>query len=405
MPPCIWYVSKYVITPRPGDPAGRAYGLMRELARRGYRSVIVTSDSMGKYESPIAERAYDVREIEGMTLCRVRTLKYGDSNSPRRILSWLDFERKLFMLRRRLLPQPEVVVISSLSLLSVFSGLWLRRRYQCRLIFEVRDIWPLTIVEEGGYSPRNPLVRALAAVERLGYRTADAIIGTMPNLGEHVKKVTGEDLATHCVPMGVDELTINGSEPIPPTFAETYIPRGKFVVAYAGSIGISNALDVFFETIQSMQADTKVHFVVLGDGELRESYVSRFGHLKNLTFVPKIPKAQVHDFLTRCDLLYLSVHKSEVWEYGLSLNKLIDYMLAAKPIVASYSGFPSMIDESKCGVFVPASDAFALKTELLRFSAMDPKDLLAMGVRGRAWLLANRQYPALADEFLKVLLP
>ncbi len=79
------------------------------------------------------------------------------------------------------------------------------------------------------------------------------------------------------------------------------------MVAYAGSIGISNAMDVFFECVESMQ-DQGIHFVVLGDGELRQSYMDRYGSLPNLTFAPRVPKSQVHDFLTRCDLLYLSVH-------------------------------------------------------------------------------------------------
>ena len=113
----------------------------------------------------------------------------------------------------------------------------------------------------------------------------------------------------------------------------------------------------------------------------------------------------MHDFLTRCDLLYLSVHDSTVWDYGLSLNKLIDYMLAAKPIVASYSGFPSMIDEAECGSFVPAGDAAALRDEILRFRRMDAATRESMGERGRVWLLENRGYEVLARDYLEILFP
>lgn len=405
MSSCIWYVSKYVITPQPGDPAGRAYGLMRELARRGHESVIVTSDSMGKYDAPPADRSYVIEHVEGITLCRARTLKYGDSNAARRVLSWFDFERKMFRMPKWALPKPDVVVVSSLSLLTIFNGLRWRRRFGCRLVFEVRDIWPLTMVEEGGYGARNPFVMVLAAIERLAYRRSDAIIGTMPNLGAHVREVTGRDLPTHCIPMGVDVEAMQAPEPLPDGYADTYIPKDRFVVAYAGSIGISNAMDVFFECVESMREETGIHFVVLGDGEMRQGYVDRYGSLPNLTFAPRVPKAQVHDFLTRCDVLYLSVHKSKVWDYGLSLNKLIDYMLAAKPVVASYSGHPSMIDESGCGTFVPAADPVALRDELLRFARLSSAQREEMGARGRQWLLANRRYEVLADDFLEVVLP
>ena len=405
MSPCIWYVSKYVITPAAGEPAGRSYGLMREFARLGYQAVIVTSDSMGKFDAPIAKHPYVIEEHEGITLCRVRTLKYADSKSMRRILSWLDFERMLLRLPRKALPEPDAIVVSSLSLLTVLNGLRLRRRYKCRLIFEVRDIWPLTIVEEGGFSARNPLVIALGAVEKLGYRRADAIVGTMPNLGAHVENVTGRRLHTFCIPMGVDVEAIETPEALAADYVATYIPTDKFLVAYAGSIGISNAMDVFFQCVESMQQEHDTHFVVLGDGELRQSYIDRYGSLSNLTFAPRVPKSQVHDFLTRCDLLYLSVHDSAVWDYGLSLNKLIDYMLAAKPIVASYSGYPSMINESECGTFLSAGDVGPLRDEIRRFAGMTAKDRKAMGERGRAWLLDNRDFRVLAENYLAILLP
>lgn len=403
MAPCIWYVSKYVITPAPGEPAGRSYGLMREFARLGYQSVIVTSDSMGKFDAPAAEQPYVFEEHEGITLCRIRTLKYSDAKSMRRILSWLDFERGLLQLSKGVLPEPDVIVASSLSLLTVLNGLRLRRRYKCRLVFEVRDIWPLTIVEEGGFSARNPFVLGLGAVEKLGYRRADAIVGTMPNLGAHVEKVAGRSIPTACIPMGVDVEAIQSPEPLPEDYASEFIPTGKFLVAYAGSIGISNAMDVFFECVESMQQEKDIHFVVIGDGELRQSYIDRYGSLPNLTFAPRVPRSQVHDFLIRCDLLYLSVHKSAVWAYGLSLNKLIDYMLAAKPIVASYSGYPSMINEAECGTFVPAGDAAALREEILRFARMPVEDRAAIGERGRAWLLAHRDYKVLAEDYLAIL--
>src|SRR5690606_15382674 len=110
------------------------------------------------------------------------------------------------------LPAPNAVIVSSLSLLTIFNGVLLRRRYKCRLIFEIRDIWPLTITEVGGFSRWNPLVFGLGLIEKWGYRSADAIVGTMPNLGEHVADVLGYPRVTHCIPMGVDEAALASSD-------------------------------------------------------------------------------------------------------------------------------------------------------------------------------------------------
>jgi glycosyltransferase involved in cell wall biosynthesis len=270
-------------------------------------------------------------------------------------------------------------------------------------MFEVRDIWPLTLVAEGGFSERNPLVLALSAVEKLGYRRADAVVGTMPNLGAHVERVLGHPAPVYCVPMGIGTDVVATAAPEVSHDPAEHLPTGKFLVAYAGSIGISNALDVLFACAQAMTAFPNVHFLILGDGELLASYKERFGSLPNMTFVPRVPKAQVQSLLNRCDVLYLSTHRSEVWDYGQSLNKLIDYMMAAKPIVASYSGFPSMINEADYGTLVPAGDAVALRDDILRFAEMTPLERRAMGQRGRDWLLANRRYATLAKQYLAIL--
>lgn len=405
MSSCVWYISKYVVTPAPGEPAGRSFGLMREIAKLGYDCVVVTSDSMGMFNAPEAHRPYEFENIQGMRFCRLRTLKYSGSKSIRRIMSWVDFEWRLLRLPTETLPRPDVIVASSLSLLTVLNGMRLSRQYRCRLVFEVRDIWPLTITAEGGFSRRNPLVLGLGVVEKLGYRQADAIVGTMPNLSEHVHNVTGETLPTYCVPMGVDTKAVESSEPLPADYAATYLPLDKFVVAYAGSIGISNALDVLFDCAQAMEDETDVHFVVVGDGDLRQTYINRYGSLSNLTFAPRVPKSMVHGFLTRCDLLYLSVHDSPVWDYGLSLNKMVDYMLAAKPIVASYSGYHSMINEAGCGTFVPAGDVERLRDEIGRYFRMPAAQRNEIGARGRNWLLDQRDYGVLARDYAQILFP
>lgn len=125
--------------------------------------------------------------------------------------------------------------------------------YKCRLVFEIRDIWPLTITEEGGFKPWNPFVLGLGLIERLGYQYSDAIVGTMPNLGEHVRNVLGAPKARHRIPMGVDATTFAAPDALPDDYVAMNFPKGKFIVAHVGSIGITNALDTFLDCAESMK--------------------------------------------------------------------------------------------------------------------------------------------------------
>lgn len=403
MKPCIWYISKYVAPPTKVSVGGRGYLLMREFAGLGYESVIITSDSSQLYEVPLLANAFLLQKVDGVHLCWVRTMKYAVAKSLRRMLSWIDFEFRLLMLPKHHLPRPDVVIASSLSPLTVLNGFILRWRYKCRLVFEIRDIWPLTITEEGGFSRWNPFVLGLGLIEKLGYRYADAIVGTMPNLGEHVRNVLGKPKATDCIPMGVDEAAMASADELPADYATKYIPANKFIVAHAGTIGITNALETMLDCAESMTGVLSVHFLIVGEGDLRAHYQKKYAHLSNLTFAPRVPKSMVQSVLARCDLLYFSMHVSTVWKYGQSLNKVIDYMMAGKPVVASYTGFPSMINEAESGTFVPAGDIAALRAEILRYAAMEPSVREALGKRGRAWLLANRRYETLAQNYLPIL--
>lgn len=402
---CIWYVSKYVSPPAKASAGGRGFMIMRELAKMGHQCVIITSDSNQLAEVPRLESCHLVQEVEGMELCWVRTMKYQVAKSAKRILSWLDFEWRLWRLSKQQFQAPDVVIVSSLSLLTVLNGFLLRARYRCRLIFEIRDIWPLTITEEGGYSPRNPLVAGLGFIEKLGYRYADEVVGTMPNLQEHVAQVLGYARPVHCIPMGIEDTALTDSEALPADYEDKHIPKGKFIVAHAGTIGITNALDTFFECAVSMRDNQNVHFLIVGDGDLRAHYKSLYAHLPNLSFAPRVPKRMVQSVLAKCDLLYFSVHVSKVWKFGQSLNKVTDYMLAGKPVVASYTGYPSMINEAGCGTYIAAGDVQALNKEILRYAAMPLAEREAIGKKGREWLLTHRRYETLARSYLSIMFP
>ncbi len=400
---CIWYISKYVSPPAQTSSGGRGYMLMREIAALGYQTVIITSDSNQLAQVPDLKQAVVMERVDGLTLCWLRTMKYQVAKSARRILSWIDFEWRLLRLPKKALPRPEVVVVSSLSLLTVLNGFLLRWRFKCRLVLEIRDIWPLTITEEGGFSARNPLVLGLGLIEWMGYRFADAVVGTMPNLQEHVAQVLGRPRQTYCIPMGVDEDALQAAESVPEDYVQAHLPKDKFLIAHAGTIGITNALDTFLECAQALQSDRRLHFLVVGDGDLRLFYQKKYAHLRNLSFAPRVKKSMVQSVLSRCDLLYFSVHPSKVWRYGQSLNKVIDYMLAGKPVLASYTGYPSMINEAECGSYVPAGSVDELQREILRYANMDPQERARMGERGRQWVLANRRYPVLARQYLEIL--
>ena len=112
----------------------------------------------------------------------------------KRIISWVQFEIGLLFLDKKEIKKPDTIIISSLSIFSILTGIFYKNKYNAKLIIEIRDIWPLSIIEIKKYSKHNLFIILLSYIEKIGYKKANVIVGTMPNLKEHVKNVSGSNL-------------------------------------------------------------------------------------------------------------------------------------------------------------------------------------------------------------------
>jgi glycosyltransferase involved in cell wall biosynthesis len=222
----------------------------------------------------------------------------------------------------------------------------------------------------------------------------------MPNLGDHVHRVIGYRRDVACIPMGLPEEMVADGEVEFPSHLEALFPKAEFVLTHAGSIGIDNALDTLLEAARLLKGDTRIAFFVIGKGDLVKRYKSECSDLPQVVFADPVANKFVQPILKRSSALYFAAHPTVVLEYGQSLNKLIDYMYSGRPVIGSYSGFPSMINEADCGEFVPAGDSQALVNSLLSWAKRPRHELDAIGKRGRQWVLNNRTYDRLADDYI-----
>lgn len=403
MPQNLWYITKYFVPEEGASSGSRGWYLVNGLNTEKYRTTVFTSDANMFLKSEVRDDDFSEEVKDGLRIVFLNTLKYTTARSFRRILGWLHFELKLFLLPKHSFPKPDIILVSSLSIFTITNGLYFKWRYKCPLIFEVRDIWPLTLTAEGGVSRFHPIIIVISLLERIGYLGSDKIIGTMPNLSEHVAKVTKKNLPVSCLPMGVSDFQISDCRPEPHAFKDKYFNSEKLSIIYAGTIGITNALDTFFDAAKLCSQAKDIEFVVIGDGDLKEKYMEMTSDLKNVRFAPHVPQNQVQAVLENADVLYFSTFRSEVWRYGQSLNKLVDYMLSGKPIVASYSGYPSMVNEANCGWFVEAENPSALAEAFFELSNMSAAERAKIGQRGRKWILENRPYSKLAANFSDLL--
>ena len=398
----IWYISKYA-SPQKYYFGTRHFYLAEQWVKNGHEAFVITSnashltDNLPKFKNKSFSEV-----INGVKTIWLNTYRSKKSAGLSRILSWIHFEWQLLTFNKKDLSRPDVVIVSSLSLLTVLNGYRFAKKNKAKFIFEIRDIWPLTAIELGGYSKNHPLMLLLSKIEKFGYKKADAIVGTIPNLKEHVTSIIGENAKTYCVPQGLSLDFYQENEKLDDSYVEKYIPRDKFIVAYAGTINANNPLDTLIKAAEKLSLNPNIHFLIVGNGQLKNKWIEKTSHLPNVSFPPVVSKKQVNHLLSFVDVCYDSF-ESVLARFGLSRNKWIDYMFAGKPIICSYSGYQSMIDEARSGSFVPFGDVDLLINKILAYSKMDRKELLAMGERGKNFLIQNRTFEKLSLDYVSIM--
>lgn len=114
-------------------------------------------------------------------------------------------------------------------------------------------------------------------------------------------------------------------------------------------------------------------------------------------------KAAIPSLLASMDVCYIGLQKQSLFRFGVSPNKLMDYMIAGKPIIHAIEAGNDLVAESGCGISVPPEDPDAIANAIKRLMSMSPAEREEMGRRGREYVIANHDYNILAKKFLEAI--
>lgn len=398
----VWFVNQYAGSAEHGMEF-RHYELGRELVGLGATVVIISGSYSHLYaRQPTVTGAYTVETFDGLTYCWVRVPSYARAISIGRVWNMIVFMLRLYRLPTDRLPRPDAIVVSSPSLFPIVpAGRW-ARRFRSRLLFEVRDVWPLTLQELGGLSRRHPLVFTMQWFEDRAYRVADRIVSLLPAIGPHLS-ARGADLTKlSIVPNGVSEEVLRASssdlpEPEPADRSST-----RFTVGFVGTLALANAIDNLIEAARRLEDDA-IEIVIVGQGSEGDRLRTLAGGLANVRFVGGIPKGQVPSMLRGFDVCYVGYHSSPLYRFGISPNKVYDYMAAARPIVLAADGANDLVQEADCGFTIAPDDPAALAAAIRSMRDLPPSRRDAMGANGRAWVERERSYATLARQYDPIL--
>lgn len=393
----IWYISKYAITTQEGFPS-RQFMLAKQMAKKGHDVSLFYSRSNGKK----SDRFWGCcrrQRLEGVSCYQLNGPLVSYGLSIKRIFSWIIFEWNLFalLLLPNKLKRPDYIIVSSLSLLTFVTGIWLKRKYKTKLILEIRDIWPATIVESGRFTENNIFVKILKKVELLGYDNADAFISPLPKFDLYLRSQISKPFSFKCITQGYDEDFVTL---VKTGLYEEYFSRDCFNICYSGTIGRLDYIEVILDVAERLKEYSKIKFLIIGDGPLKKQFIASNTN-KNVVFLDSIPKKEVIPVLAKADLLINIWGDLKIYQYGVSPNKWIDYLLSGVPCLVAYNGYRSMLNEAGCGFFVDTNNRDLIASKILELSKMDTSFLKKMGERGKVYAEKHLNYMELAGELLK----
>ncbi|MGI8508444.1 MAG: glycosyltransferase family 4 protein [Gemmatimonadaceae bacterium] len=400
--PSLLWVNHFAIPTGEGGGT-RHFEVGRELVQRGWRVTIAASDfnlHTRRYSRRADATCRDViaEQVDGVDFRWLWAAPY-QRNDWHRAANWLSFAQSLL----RWDPGsdcPDVVIGSSPHLFAALAAERLAARWRVPFVLEVRDLWPESLLAAGGR--KGPAYMALDRIAQYLYRRSRRIIVLARGSGRHLAERGIDERKISYVPNGVDaDAFVRAPSPL----------RDDFTVVYAGAHGPANGLDIVLGAAALLREHGRIKFLLVGDGPEKIGLVeaARARGLENVEFRGLIPKTQMPALLAEADTGLMVLKDSPLFAYGVSPNKLFDYLGASLPVVSNVPGeVAEMLQASAAGEQAEPGSARSLADAILRTAGRAPAERARMGERGRAWVSREHGRPVLAgrlDSTLRDLVP
>jgi glycosyltransferase involved in cell wall biosynthesis len=404
-----YWVNQFLATP--DSPGGtRHVDFAARLAARGVSVDLVGSDfnltarsyarrSSARFLGDVVQQVGDVR-VHWLWAAPYQV------NDWRRYANMVSFAASVFAFLMRVPVTPKTVFIgSSPNLLAAQATALAAAARRVRFVLEVRDLWPESLIEVSGRD--GSVARGLRLIADDLYRRAEKIVVlTERNSDAIAARGVARDKFIH-VPNSIDPLMFTGMLSTEGGGADAFaLPSDGFRIIYAGAHGPANDLDTLLGAARILAArgDDRVQVVLVGDGteKARLKAQATSERLRNVTFLDPVPKSTIPALFASCHAGVLVLRDLPLFRYGVSPNKLFDYMGASLPVVTNVAGdCADIVERAGCGIVVGPGDAAALAEGLARIAR--DVDARTLGASGRRYVLEHYNREHLVERLVTLL--
>jgi glycosyltransferase involved in cell wall biosynthesis len=393
----VWILNHYAMTP---DQAGgtRHYSLAKNLLPCGWHATLIASsvehNSGSQRLAP--QEVSRMEEFAGIPFLWLRTPQ-SKGNGIGRIINMLSYALRVLKGKHTQgLPRPDLIIGSTVHPFAAIAGALLARRHHVPFIFEVRDLWPQTLIDLGRLQPGSMVAHVLGRLEKWLYREASRVVVLLPHAAHYIEALGIPAAKVVWIPNGVD-LSV-----FPACDAALKTAGKPFVLMYFGAHGQANGLECILEAMQLVSRQIAPELITLrmiGDGPLKADLIGlaqRLG-LSNVSFYPSVPKDAIPALAGDADAFVISVlDLPRLYRYGISMNKLFDYLASARPIIIASAAANNPVADAKAGITVAPGNPEQIAMAILQLFNSSADERKQMGRAGRRYVELHHGFDQLA---------
>jgi glycosyltransferase involved in cell wall biosynthesis len=397
----IWIFNHYAL--KSSESGGtRHHDLARELVKKGHQVCIFASSFLHyKYKWRSKEKCYNEKD-NGVNFQWLWTLPYK-GNGLKRIINMLSYFFVVIIKSLLTKEKPDVIIGSSVHLFACLAAYIVSKFKNTNFVVEIRDLWPQTLIDIGAISENSTTAKFFRTIELFVYKKANAIIVLLPGAIEYIESKGIPNNKIHYLPNGI---SLNKREFVNNSFSlekELTILKEKYkgIAMYMGSHGQANALDAILEAAKR-DTSKEIAFVFIGDGPEKEQLVNQVKGISNIYFYDSISKNEVYATLNFADVLLISMLDSPLYKYGISLNKLFDYLLIGKPIVFSGDVSNDIVMYANAGISIKPGDSTSLLEATKKMMALSQSEKEKLKKTSYQYVSHNHNIELLAEELISI---
>ncbi len=384
----------------------RPYFLAKVWLKLGHDVTVVGSSfSHVRGRQPETDGFLSEENVEGIRYIWLYGIPYVGSGIKRaiNILQYLLFS--IMLLPKKIDRDFDVIIASSTYPLDIFPALMAQRlSRKALLVFEPHDLWPMALTELGGMSAKHPFVLINSAAEKIACKASDIIISMHPGNIKHLATRGAKIENFYHIPNGVNLDDWVDGDLVKSSLTskiEKIKKNGQLSVMYVGSLSLANNIDFLIEAVQETKSSAQ--YFVIGDGPERQR-LELLARTKALPiyFLGHIPKQEIPDTLAKADVCFVGFQFNPLYKYGMSANKLWDYMMAGKPIVMSIASCNDPVEEAGCGITVSSGISVDLAEAFDQILDLSDAQRNKMGNKGKQYVAENNSYDVLGRKCITI---